>query len=240
MVWAGCGRASSRELQSRHCAQGWRVSSQRPLHAAGGPAAIQGRSGETPRSWFMTIKRHLLLLHWCVLLGQHQAAACGSEMMLAPVEPLCPWLPREMIPVQGHSGQEVALLFVIVPRVLLQRRSLAWVTVQCQVIGVSTELLQPNSLLQNPFSSPVPYQVWFYPRNECIKDGWAGWKQLAGSHRLGMAGWKEAEHHRDRQQPNRNELLLSTALCEITTIIKLPSSSPAMLPNPSGDPANSF
>lgn len=136
----------------------------------------------------MTIKHPLLLLHWCVLLGQYQAAACGSGVMLAPVEPLCPWLPREMIPVQDHSGQEVALLFVIVPRVLLQHRSLAWVTVQCQVIGVSTELLQPNSLLQNPFSSPVPYQVWFFPRNECIEDGWAGWKRLAGSDRLGGGG----------------------------------------------------
>lgn len=56
------------------------------------------------------------------------------RVMLAPVQPLCLWLPREMIPVQGHARQEVALLFVIVPRVLLQRRSLAWVTgVQCQV-----------------------------------------------------------------------------------------------------------
>lgn len=119
MVWAGCGRASSRELVW-DCAQGWRVSSQRPLHVAGGPTAIQGRSVETPRSWFMTIKCNLLLLHWCVLLGQHQAAACGSGVMLAPVESLCPWLPREMIPVQGHTGQEVALLFVMVPRVLLQ------------------------------------------------------------------------------------------------------------------------
>lgn len=137
----------------------------------------------------MIIKCNLLLLHGCVLPGQHQAAVCGSGVMLAPVEPLCPWLPREMIPVQGHTGQEVAPLFVPVPRVLLQRRSLAWVTgVQCQVIGVSTALLQPNSLLQNLFSSPVPYQVCFFPRNECIQDGWAGWKWLAGSHRLGVGG----------------------------------------------------
>lgn len=80
MVWAGCGRASSRELQTGHCAQGWRVSSQRPLHVAGagGPIGIQGRSVEIPRSWFMTIKHNLLLLHWCVLPGQRQAAARGS------------------------------------------------------------------------------------------------------------------------------------------------------------------
>lgn len=114
----------------------------------------------------MTIKDNLLLLCGFVLPGQHQAAVCSSGVMLAPVEPLCPWLPREMIPVQGHTGQEVALLFVLVPRVLLQRRSLAWVTgVQCQMIGASTALLQPNSLLQNPFSIPVPYQVWLFPRN---------------------------------------------------------------------------
>lgn len=55
--------------------------------------------------------------------------------MLVPVQPLWLWLPREMIPAQGHARQEVALLFVIVPRVLLQCRSLAWVTgVQCQVV----------------------------------------------------------------------------------------------------------
>lgn len=78
--------------------------------------------------------------------------------------------------------------------------------------GVSTALLQPNSLLQNPFSSPMPYQVWFFPRNECIEDGWAGWNQLAVSHRLGLGHWKEAEHGTDRQQPNRNELLLPAAL----------------------------
>lgn len=177
------------ELQSGHCAQGWRVSPQRPRHVAraGGPAGIKEKSVDTPRSWFMTIKRNLLLLHWCVLPGQCQAAACGSGMILAPVEPLCPCLPRDMIPVQGHAGQEVALLFVMGPRVLLQHHSLAWVTgVQCQVIGVSTALLQPNSLLPSPFSSPVPYQVWLFPRNECIEDGWAGWNQLAGSHRLGV------------------------------------------------------
>lgn len=53
-----------------------------------------------------------------------------------------------------------------------------------------------------------------------------------------MGGWKEAEHHRDRLQPNRNELILPTALREITAIIKLPSTSPATLPNPSGEPAS--
>lgn len=56
------------------------------------------------------------------------------------------------------------------------------------------------------------YQVWFFPRNECIEDGWAGWNQLAVSHRLGLGHWKEAEHSTDRQQPNRNELLLPAAL----------------------------
>lgn len=153
----------------------------------------------------MTIKGKLLLLHWCVLPGQCQAAASGSGVMLAPVEPLCPWLPGEMIPVQGHTGQEVAPLFVTVPGVLLRCHSLAWVTgVQCQVIGISTVLLQPNSLLQNPFSSPVPYQVWFFPRNECMEGGWTGWNQLAGSHR----SWKEAEHHRDRH--NQTEMSCSS------------------------------
>lgn len=35
----------------------------------------------------MTIKRNLLLLHWCVLLGQHQAAACGTSGASLPVAP---------------------------------------------------------------------------------------------------------------------------------------------------------
>lgn len=100
-----------------------------------------------------------------------QAAAGGSWVQLAPVESLSPQLPRQMIPVQGHARQAgTALLFVLVPRVLLQRRSLSWVTrgMQCQVIAphrlplFSTTFLQPNScyrhflLLQNPFFSPVP------------------------------------------------------------------------------------
>lgn len=179
----------------------------------------------------MTIKCNLLLLHWCVLLGQHQAASCGSGVMLAPVEPLCPWLPREMIPVQGHSGQEVALLFVIVPRVLLQHRSLAWVTVQCQVISPA------NSLLQNPFSSPVPYQVWFLPRNECIEDGWAGWNQLGltglawgAGRRLSTAGTDSSQREMScsSPQPYAKSLLSSN----------LPSTSSATLPNPSGEPAS--
>lgn len=157
-VWALCSGLEGLILETSPCGWGWR------------PCWDTSRSVRSPGVG--SCKGKLLLLHWCVLPGQCQAAASGSGVMLAPVEPLCPWLPGEMIPVQGHTGQEVAPLFVIVPGVLLRCHSLAWVTgVQCQVIGISTVLLQPNSLLQNPFSSPVPYQVWFFPRNECMEGG---------------------------------------------------------------------
>lgn len=128
----------------------------------------------------MTIKCNLLLLHQCVLPGQGQAAGHGSGRGDAGASRASlPVAPQGDDPCPGHAGQEVALLFVIVPRVLLQHRSLAWVSpAQCQVIGLSNVLLQPNSLLQNPFSNPVPCQVQFSARNECIEDGWAGWNQL--------------------------------------------------------------
>lgn len=82
--------------------------------------------------------------------------------------------------------------------VLLQRRSLSWVTgdVQCQVIApcrlllLSTTLLQPHSfyrqllLLQNPFSSPVPQQVLVFTGNECIKGGVGRLEPTGRSHKF--------------------------------------------------------
>lgn len=223
VVWLGCRKASSRELQPGYCAQGWSISSQRPLHVAGagGPAGIQGRSVETFRNWFMTIKRNLLL-HWRVLPGQCQAAARGSGVMLAPVEPLCPWLPREMIPVQGHARQEVALLFVTGPRVLLQQHSLAWVTgVQCQVIGVCTALLQPNSLPKTPFPALRPIKSGSFPQMSASRRGgqagisWLGLTGLAwgAGRRLSITGTDSSQTEMSCSSPQPYEKSLQSSNC---------------------------
>lgn len=150
-------------------------------------------SVETPRSRFVPVKHHLLLCH---------------SAKQPPEEPPLPG--RCSLSQAMPSGGNGSSLCVSA-RVLLQRRSLSWVTgdVQCQVIAphrlllLSTMLLQTCSfyrqllLLQNPFSSPVAQQVLVFTGNECIKGGVGRLEPTGRSHKFGykvsstlLPGWR--------------------------------------------------
>lgn len=156
---------------------------------AAGPVRSEGRSVETSRSWFVTlnITYSFTISVLCLARASVLCQACGgSWVQLALVASPLPATPQadDTCPGPNRAGRNgsslcvSALCPVTAPKPFLGSGGM-----QCQVIAphrlllFSTTFLQPSScnrrflLLQTPFSSPVPQQVLFFPRNECIEDG---------------------------------------------------------------------